>query len=1097
MELGSWIRRIRRGIVFRFSVVMAVVLFGFGILYGTVQIYFENQSLQLRLQTQASERAHFLSAVIPESVYLRDFLSLETLMRQTSTEENVVYAIVIDTDGRALTRYLNNADPIVEKALTQADGTQVLNLVELIRGDPNVREVRSSVTSEGLILGEVWLGYSATSIRKELADISWSTLVAALLASLLIALTTALLMQWQIRHPLKAVIDFSRALASGDMEYRVPITRQDELGSLAEAINKMADRLQETMGGLRSANQSLRSNEARTRSILTTAAEGIITIDELGIIESFNPAAARIFGYAPEEVIGHNVNMLMPEPYHSQHGSYISAYLTTGIKKVIGIGRETNGRHKNGNTFLISLSISELILDNQRLFTGIISDITERKRLEIHMEETARIPMENPNPILRISRQGEILFGNPASETILRIWRRDDTVHVPDDYLVMLDSFLETHKISTIEKAIGDHIYHITVAPVPHLGYVNLYFQNITESYHAQEVLAQERRLLRTIIDNIPDHIYVKDVKSRFKLINPAVMRALGVTDYEDIIGKTDFEFHTPELATGYFANEQRILNLGESMINQREKILAPDGENRWLASTKIPLRNQQGDITGLVGINRDITDVESAYDELRQVAEENQLLAQAVSAASDGIIITDPRLPDNPIIYANPAFYHNTGYLADEVIGRNCRFLQGPDTDSAELDKLRSAIRAQRSIAVTLLNYRKDGKPFWNELAISPVFSAEGELTNFVGIQTDSSERRQLTGTLQAVLDTVGEGIVSADSTGTIVMVNPEMRRIFGYSVHELLGQPLTILMPDSYQEAHKAGMKRYLDSRVAHVLGSRVELHGRHKDGRIFPLEIYISETRFADQHLFTASMRDITQRKEYDRMRDDFVSTVTHELRTPLASVMGWTETLLSGKPGPLTDLQKRFLGIVYDSSGRLNRLIEEILTVSRIQQGILQLSRQDFSPGSSLISVQDMMKAVAVPKQIHLEFWDEWPADLRMNGDTHRIEQVLINLIGNAIKFSPTGSTVIVTSRSEGDLWRVSVRDQGMGIPAADVPHIFERFYRATNASESQIQGTGLGLYVCQAIIEGHGGKIGIESTAGEGTTAWFTLPLRGE
>ena len=324
--------------------------------------------------------------------------------------------------------------------------------------------------------------------------------------------------------------------------------------------------------------------------------------------------------------------------------------------------------------------------------------------------------------------------------------------------------------------------------------------------------------------------------------------------------------------------------------------------------------------------------------------------------------------------------------------------------------------------------------------------------------------------------------------------MVNPEVERIFGYTADELLNQSLTILMPEDYRSAHQAGMQRYLSSGIPRVLGKRLELEGRRKDGEVFPLELYISETLFTDQHIFTASMRDITQRKEYDRMRDDFISTDSHALRTPLASVMGWTETLLSEKPGPLTDLQKHFLGIVYDSSERLNRLIEKILTVSRIQRGTLQLNQKEFSPRESMAGVGEMLKAVAEPKGIAIDYQEEWPANVRLLGDADRIEQVLTNLIGNAIKFSPEGSTVTVESRREEAHWRVVVQDQGIGIPAAELPQLFERFYRASKANEAQIQGTGLGLYVCKAIVEGHGGEIGIESVQNEGTTVWFTLPL---
>jgi signal transduction histidine kinase len=174
--------------------------------------------------------------------------------------------------------------------------------------------------------------------------------------------------------------------------------------------------------------------------------------------------------------------------------------------------------------------------------------------------------------------------------------------------------------------------------------------------------------------------------------------------------------------------------------------------------------------------------------------------------------------------------------------------------------------------------------------------------------------------------------------------------------------------------------------------------------------------------------------------------------------------------------------------------LNKLIEEILTVSRIQRGTLRLVHQRFYPAAVLSATRQMMDGLAQRKDITIHYEENLPEHLTALGDSTRCEQVLQNLISNALKFSETGATVIVKSNQNDDHWHIQVIDQGIGIPEAEIPHLFERFYRATNASSAQIQGTGLGLYVCKAIIEGHGGQISLSSREGEGTTASFTIPL---
>lgn len=833
--------------------------------------------------------------------------------------------------------------------------------------------------------------------------------------------------------------------------------------------------------------EELHELAGRRQAILDAIPDWMFTLSRDGVILDYKvteatPVSRMVAGLV---AVGISIDEVLPPSLSALTRSTIQKALTSRERQSF----ETYIDFQDEITYLEA----RLVVSGPDEVLAIVQDITERKQLAEQLEVLARFPSENPNPVMRVAPDGRILFANQKSQPILDEWQKEGEGRVPVHWLDLCAEVLEMGVETSLEEPVGDRFYLFTVAPIVEGGYVNLYARDITERYYAEEILAQERNLLRTLIDNLPDQIYVKDRESNFLLNNPAVLQVLGVDSDDELLGRNDFDFHSIPLAAEYYADEQYMMRTGRQMVNKEEMLIDADGVEHWLSTTKVPLYDSRGEVIGLVGINRDITESKRASDSLRQIAEQNQLLAQAVEAASDGVVIVDATQPDNPVIYANPAFTRITGYPVEEVIGRNCRFLQGPETDPGELEKLRRAIREKRSVAVTLLNYRKDGRPFWNELAISPVFSPEGELTHFVGIQTDNSERRRMARTLQAVLDTVGEGIISADGSGQIVMVNPEIERIFGYKADELLGQPLTLLMPENYRDAHRAGMVRFLDTGVPHVLGKRLELEGVRKDGQIFPLELYISQTQFADNQLFTASMRDITQRKEYDRMRDDFVSTVTHELRTPLASVMGWTETLLSQKPGPLTDLQKRFLGIVYDSSQRLNRLIEEILTVSRIQRGTLQLHKQEFSPRESVAGVREMLRALAAPKNIEVEYREEWPADQRLMGDANRIEQVLTNLIGNAIKFSPEGASVTVESLEEAGQWRVAVQDRGIGIPAGEIPHLFERFYRASNAGKAQIQGTGLGLYVCKAIVEGHGGEIGLESVVGEGTTVWFTLP----
>jgi signal transduction histidine kinase len=265
--------------------------------------------------------------------------------------------------------------------------------------------------------------------------------------------------------------------------------------------------------------------------------------------------------------------------------------------------------------------------------------------------------------------------------------------------------------------------------------------------------------------------------------------------------------------------------------------------------------------------------------------------------------------------------------------------------------------------------------------------------------------------------------------------------------------------------------------------------------QNGRTFPIEMRVQAFEIANRQSFTVSIRDVTERKEYDRLRDDFVSTVSHELRTPLASIMGWTETLLTEHPGPLTDLQRRFLNTVYASSVRLDKLIEEILTVSRIQRGALRLTPTRFNPSELLANALAALTPQINARTLHVTVEDGWPAGLPVDGDAERLEYSVKQLLANAVKFSAQGGEILVRSHWGKQGWRFEVEDHGIGVGEEEIPLVFQRFYRGKAARKAQIQGAGLGLYVCKAVVEGHGGEIALTSQPGVKTVARFHIPLR--
>jgi len=227
-----------------------------------------------------------------------------------------------------------------------------------------------------------------------------------------------------------------------------------------------------------------------------------------------------------------------------------------------------------------------------------------------------------------------------------------------------------------------------------------------------------------------------------------------------------------------------------------------------------------------------------------------------------------------------------------------------------------------------------------------------------------------------------------------------------------------------------------------------------------------------------------------KELDRMKSEFLSTAAHELRTPLTSILGFSEILLKRKLDE--ERQNRFLKIINEESVSLSALINDLLDLSRIESGRgFRIKKAPIDIGGIILENVDLFQAQSDKHTFKVDLPGNLP---KIELDKDRIGQVMGNLLINAVKFSPEGGEITVSiERVKGKI-EVSVSDTGLGIPKKDLPHIFEKFYRADNASRTAIGGTGLGLAIAKYIIESHGGKIWVESKLGKGSTFTFTLPI---
>jgi len=328
----------------------------------------------------------------------------------------------------------------------------------------------------------------------------------------------------------------------------------------------------------------------------------------------------------------------------------------------------------------------------------------------------------------------------------------------------------------------------------------------------------------------------------------------------------------------------------------------------------------------------------------------------------------------------------------------------------------------------------------------------------------------------LAAVLEQMTDGVLIADVEGRVKFSNPAAERLFEtpdaseYTVAEVLRQHQLV---EAWQRSRETGEPQE----------ETVELPARH----LF-LQLVVLPDRITGGSLLL--VQNLTRVRRLETIRRDFISNISHELRTPLASLKALTETLQEGALEDPT-AARRFLGRIETEVDALTQMATELLELTRIESGQVPLELKAVDPSKVLNLASDRMRAQAERAGLSLSVEVSPPVPL-IQADAQRLEQVLVNLIHNAVKFTRPGGAVVLSASAEGDFVRFAVRDTGAGIPEDDLERIFERFYKADRARSGG--GTGLGLSIARHIVEAHGGKIWAESAEGRGSTFMFTIPI---
>ncbi len=621
-------------------------------------------------------------------------------------------------------------------------------------------------------------------------------------------------------------------------------------------------------------------------------------------------------------------------------------------------------------------------------------------------------------------------------------------------------------------------------------------FQQLAQTH------SQESDFLHTLMDNTPDNIYFKDIESKFVRINHSLANRFGLKSPAEAIGKSDFDFFTREHAQQAYQDERTVIDSGKPIEGKREKETWPGGQDTWVSTTKVPIRDRSGRIKGTCGISRDITE----YFRADQALRDSEANWRSLVESAPDIIST---LDLNYRLQFINRIPSGVDIEPEDIIGKSIFDFLTQEHHDGFREACRKVIETGE-----VAGYEVQGKLShnWYSSWVGPI-SRDAEIVGFVVTSTNITDRKQAELELQesevrfrrAVLNAPLPIMIHAED-GEVILINRTWIDLTGYTLEDMttvskwlaqantessqeiqnyLGQANQIqerVAPEQYEIITKSGKKQ--------VWEFSSSLLGVEPDGKriMISMALDITERLKAQE-----AMQSAKETAEYaSRAKSDFLANMSHELRTPLNAIIGFAEILRDELVGPINDDQKECVNDIHISGQHLLEMINDILDLSKIEAGKMFLQLEEFAIVDAVEEVNTIISSLALQKDIQLTL--SCPQSAVIEADRVKIKQIFYNLLSNAVKFTPDGGKVTTNLEITPTTLQVEVIDTGIGIAEEDQMKLFASFTQIDTSKSRRFGGTGLGLALTQRLIELHGGEIRVTSEEGKGSTFSFSIPI---